>query len=74
MVSGVALYKVRPPLAPVLSPTPCRALTLPSMAGTPRSAKVREALEARAKAMRREGASMAEIERETGVPAPTLHQ
>ncbi len=44
------------------------------MAGTPRSAKVREALEARAKAMRRAGASMAEIERETGVPAPTLHQ
>ena len=44
------------------------------MAGTPRSAKVRAGLEARAKAMRREGASMAEIERETGVPAPTLHQ
>ncbi len=35
---------------------------------------MRAALEARARALRRDGASMAEIERETGVPAPTLHQ
>ncbi|MEQ8406343.1 MAG: hypothetical protein RKE49_14700 [Oceanicaulis sp.] len=44
------------------------------MPGTPRHPEFRAELEARAKALREGGASMSEVERETGVPASTLYQ
>jgi hypothetical protein len=56
------------------SPTPCAGRRLALMPYTHRTPEQRAELERQAKALRAQGASMAEIERATGVPVPTLYQ
>ncbi len=56
------------------SPTPCAGRRLAVMPYTHRTPEQRAELERQAKALRLAGASMAEIERATGVPVPTLYQ